>query len=203
MARPARAFRPVEEYLQPLFELGSAWCLGWRLQSAAARRRRDRLDHRRLSHPSAPRRLGWERGIQRNALGRSRGGFSTKLHAIVDAKARPLHIALTPGQWHETTAADELLSHARGRALIGDTGYDTDDLVAKVRRKGMKVVICNHPRRTIHRYRIDRALYRRRYLVEVFFHQLKRFRAVATRYEKTARNYLALVQLACAALWLN
>jgi transposase len=101
------------------------------------------------------------------------------------------------------TAADELLAHAQGRALIGDTGYDTDALIEKVRGKKMKVVICNHPRRTLHRHRVDRKLYRRRYLVEVFFHQLKRFRAIATRYEKTARNYLALVQLACVALWLN
>jgi transposase len=101
------------------------------------------------------------------------------------------------------TVADELLQHARGRALIGDTGYDSDDLAAKARRKGMKVVICNHPTRKHHRRRLDRRLYRQRYLVECFFHHLKRFRAIATRYEKTARNYLALVQLACVCLWLN
>jgi transposase len=101
------------------------------------------------------------------------------------------------------TVADELLTHAQGRAFIGDTGYDSDDLARKVRRRGMKVVVCCNPTRKRGRRRLDRRLYRRRYLVEVFFHHLKRFRAVATRYDKTARNYLAIVQVACAIRWLN
>ena len=98
-------------------------------------------------------------------------------------------------------AADELLAHARGRALIGDTGYDSNRFIKAVRAKGMKPVIHSKPERK-KKHRLARALYRRRYLVECFFHSLKRFRAIATRYEKTARNYLALVQLACASLWL-
>ena len=99
-------------------------------------------------------------------------------------------------------AADELLEHARGKALIGDTGYDSNRFIQAVRDKGMKPVIHSKPERTV-KPRLARKLYRRRYIVEVFFHNLKRFRAVATRYEKTARNYLALVQLACARLWLE
>jgi len=135
-------------------------------------------------------------------LGRSRGGFSTKLHVVVDTKARPIYIALTPGQRHEMIAAAELLAHARGRALIGDTGYDSNDFRAAVRERGMKPVINSKPERP-RKLPVVRALYRQRYLVEVFFHNLKRFRAIATRYEKTARNYLALAQVACAWLWLN
>jgi len=135
-------------------------------------------------------------------LGHSRGGFSTKLHAIVDTKSRPLHIALTAGQRHEIVAAEELLKHARGRALIGDTGYDSNAFMAAVKARGMKPVIPCRPERA-KKHGVNRRLYRRRYLVEVFFHNLKRFRAIATRYEKTARNYLALVQIACAWLWLN
>jgi transposase len=99
-------------------------------------------------------------------------------------------------------AADELLEHARGKALIGDTGYDSNRFLEAVRAKGMKPVIHSKPERNV-KHRLARKLYRRRYLVEVFFHNLKRFRAIATRYEKTARNYLALVQLACARLWLE
>jgi transposase len=107
-----------------------------------------------------------ERGlVERNALGRSRGGFSTKLHAVVDRQGRPLRVAVTPGQQHEATIAEQLIEHAQGNALMADTAYD--------------------------------------YRVEVFFHSLKRFRAIATRYDKTARNYLALVQLACTWLWLG
>jgi len=135
-------------------------------------------------------------------LGRSRGGFSTKLHAVVDTKARPIHVTITPGQRHELMAAEELLVHARGKALIGDTGYDSNRFVAAVRAKGMRPVIHSKPERH-KKHRLVRALYRQRYLVEVFFHKLKRFRAIATRYEKTARNYLALVQLGCAWLLLQ
>lgn len=100
------------------------------------------------------------------------------------------------------TAAEELLAHAHGKALIGDTGYDSNDFVLAVRKQGMKPVIHSKPERK-KKYRLDRTLYRQRYLVEVFFHRLKRFRAIATRYEKTSRNYLALVQLGCAWLWLS
>ena len=99
-------------------------------------------------------------------------------------------------------AADELLEHAQGRAFIGDTGYDLDDLARKIRRRGMKVVICCNPSRKRNRRRLDRKLYRRRYLVECLFHDLKRFRAVASRYDKTARNYLAMVEIASAWKWL-
>lgn len=99
-------------------------------------------------------------------------------------------------------AADELLAHARGKALIGDTGYDSNRFLQAVRDRGMRPVIHAKPERP-RKHRLVRRLYRQRYLVEVFFHSLKRFRAIATRYEKTARNYLALVQLACARLWLE
>jgi transposase len=70
-----------------------------------------------------------------------------------------------------------------------------------VRDKGMRPVIHSKPERK-KKHRLVRALYGKRYLVEIFFHSLKRFRAIATRYEKTARNFLALVQVACAWLWL-
>jgi transposase len=135
-------------------------------------------------------------------LGHSRGGLSTKLHAIVDTQARPLYVTLTPGQRHELIVAEELLAHAQGKALLADTGYDSNNFVKAVRGRGMKPVIHSKPERK-KKHRLDRTLYRQRYLVEVFFHRLKRFRAIATRYEKTARNYLALVQIGCACLWLS
>jgi transposase len=67
----------------------------------------------------------------------------------------------------------------------------------------MKPVICNNPTRKYNRRRLMRSVYGQRYLVEVFFHTLKRFRAIGTRYEKTATNFLALVHLACAWIWLS
>jgi len=101
------------------------------------------------------------------------------------------------------TKADELLEHAQGRALIGDTGYDSDVFARKIRRRAMKVVICSNPTRTKNRCRLDQKLYRHRYKVECSFHSLKRFRAVASRYDKTATNYLAMVEIACAWQWIN
>ena len=99
-------------------------------------------------------------------------------------------------------AAPELLDHARGNALIGDTGYDSNEFIKAVRDRAMRAVIHSKPERK-KKHRLIRALYRKRYLVEVFFHNIKRYRAIGTRYEKTARNYLALIQLVCARLWLE
>jgi transposase len=98
--------------------------------------------------------------------------------------------------------AEKLLDFAHGKAFIGDTGYDSNELRAEIRSRGMEAVIHSKPERK-RALPLDRKLYKRRYLVECFFHNLKRFRALATRYEKTATNYLALVQLACAWLWLK
>ncbi len=96
----------------------------------------------------------------------------------------------------------ELLDFARGDALIGDTGYDSNEFRDELRHRQLKAVIPSKPERK-RKKPMDSGLYRIRYLVEVFFHNLKRFRAIATRYEKTARNYLALVQVACSWLWLK
>lgn len=86
---------------------------------------------------------------------------------------------------------------------MGDAGYDSDAIVAAVRARGMKPVIAMNPTRKYHRRRKDTRLYRLRGEVECMFHRLKRFRAVASRYEKTATNYLAVVHVACMMLWLN
>jgi len=140
------------------------------------------------------------RDLPENALGRSRGGFLTKIHAIVDAKGRPVHVALTPGERHELIAAPELLDYA-GDAVIGDTGYDSNEFRAEVKARGIKAVISSKPERK-RAIAKDRKLYRKRYLVELFFHSLKRFRGIATRFDKTRASYLAIVHVACMCLWL-
>jgi transposase len=98
--------------------------------------------------------------------------------------------------------ADELLEHARGKALIADAGYDSNRFRQAVRDRKMTPVIGSKPERP-RKLPKSRELYAKRYLVECFFHNLKRFRAIATRFEKTARNFLALTQVACARLWLD
>jgi transposase len=99
--------------------------------------------------------------------------------------------------------AKELLEAARGKALIGDTGYDSNDFIEAVHAKGMKPVIHANPMRQWHLLELDRSRYRKRYLLEVSFHRLECFRAIATRYDKTARSYLGLVHIVCAFLCLD
>ncbi len=98
--------------------------------------------------------------------------------------------------------ADDLLVHAQGGVCIADSGYDSDQLREVIAFLGMKAVIPSHPTRAKKR-RPNKKLYALRYLVEIFFHGLKRFRRLATRYEKSARNYLALIHIACIRSWLN
>jgi transposase len=183
--------------------LGGTWCLGAGLQGAADRSRRRRFPYRWVRCSRTPRLGGRKRGVQCNALGRSRGGFSSKIHALTTTEGKPLHITLTGGQQHDSTEAEALIEHATGKALIADAGYDADRIIAAVRNRGMKPVIAMNPTRKYNRRRKNRALYRLRGNVERFFHDIKRFRAVASRYEKTATNFLAVVHIACIFVWIN
>jgi transposase len=110
-------------------------------------------------------------------------------------------VTLTPGQQHESTVAEELVARASAKACIADAGYDADRIIAAIRARGMRAVIAPGSGRRDKR-RCNRRLYAIRYRVECFFHRLKRCRRIATRYEKTARNYLALLHVACALMWL-
>lgn len=94
------------------------------------------------------------------------------------------------------------MEYARGKFFLGDAGYDSNELIDAVRSDGMEPVICPNKSRKRHKLKLNRRIYATRYLVEVFFHNIKRFRALATRFEKTARNFLALLHLACAMVWL-
>ena len=121
---------------------------------------------------------------------------------IVDAHGNPLALSLTAGQVHDITQAEALLALVEPDALLGDKGYDADAFVASLQARGIKVVIPPKSNRKTPRD-CDFALYRERNLVERFFNIIKHFRAIATRYEKTARNFLAGVHLVCAFVWLK
>ena len=136
-------------------------------------------------------------------MGRSRGGLSTKIHALVDALGNPLRFVLTPGQVHDLAGADALLPHMVADLLIADRAFDADSRVLEpLAAAGKSAVIPPRPNRVAPR-EFDRELYKRRHLIENFFCKLKQFRAIATRYDKTARNFLAAVHLAAATIWLN
>jgi transposase len=137
------------------------------------------------------------------AIGRSKGGLSTKIHAFVDALGNPLLFLLTPGQAHDLTGADALLPQMAAEVLIADKAYDADDRVLKpLASAGKYAVIPPRQNRTAPR-QFDEAFYQTRQLIENFFRKLKQFRAIATRYDKTARNFLAALHLAAATIWLN
>jgi len=96
---------------------------------------------------------------------------------------------------------ESMVAHAQGAAFIADMGYDAERIRVAVVARNMKPVIPSNPTRAVI-HECDKELYGIRYRVECFFHSLKRCRRIATRYEKTGRNYLALVHLACALLWM-
>ena len=136
------------------------------------------------------------------AIGRSRGGLTTKIHVLVDALGNPVDVMLTPGQAHDLACAEPLIDSADPEALIGDKAYDADPLINTLNRREITPVIPPKANRKTPRD-CDFALYCERNLVERFFNKLKHFRAIATRYDKLARNFLAGVQIACAMILLN
>jgi transposase len=137
------------------------------------------------------------------AIGRSRGGLSTKIHTLVDALGNPLGFFLTGGQAHDLDGADHLLPAMEADLLIADKAFDADGRVlAPLAAVGKRAVIPPKMRRRLPRD-FDRHLYKARHLIENFFAKLKQYRAIATRYDKTARNFLAGIHLVASAIWLN
>ena len=147
------------------------------------------------------RRRGRQRGDQNQAIGRSRGGRTTKIHAIADQEGRIAAILLTPGQAADVNGARTLLAAIPApEDLIADKAYDADDLRAFLIRQGTRPVISPMPNRcAIPPF--DVIAYRQRNLIERAFCRLKDWRAIATRYDKTARNFLAGICLAAAIIW--
>jgi transposase len=128
--------------------------------------------------------------------------LTTKIHLLVDALGNPVEVMLTPGQAHDLSCAEPLIDAADPQALIADKAYDADALIDALNQREIIPVIPPKANRKTPRD-CDFALYCERNLVERFFNKLKHFRAIATRYDKLARNFLAGVQLASAMILLN
>ncbi len=136
-------------------------------------------------------------------MGRSRGGLTTKIHALVDANGLPVTLKLSEGQAHDGRSANGMLDDiGAGQILLADPAYDSDALRAAMTERGAFANIKPMPGR-VHVPAFSAFLYRYRNLVERFFNKLKHFRAVATRYEKHDANYLALVKLASVRIWMR
>ena len=136
-------------------------------------------------------------------MGRSRGGLTSKIHAVVDAVGLPVRLGLTPGEAHDNRLCSVLLGELQPRTtLLADRGYDADWIREFASQKG---AWANIPPKRSRRGPIcfSPYLYRTRNLVERFFNKIKQCRRIATRYDKLATNYLAFVKLASIRLWLR
>jgi len=144
---------------------------------------------------------GKKEGGTDHCLGRSRGGLTTKIHVVVDAQGLPIRLGLTAGQAHDGQIADTLLDHLGPRTIVlADKAYDADRIRDLIQEQGATP---NIPPKSNRRWKpcFSKRLYRERNLIERFFSKLKHFRRIATRYDKLAANFLAMVQLASMRLW--
>ena len=144
---------------------------------------------------------GRKRGEQKQAVGRSRGGRNTKIHALADAKGRLIAILLTGGEAHDCPVAERLIGRVEpAERMLGDKAYDSNELRDELDRRGTKPVIPNRSNRK-RPFSFSKRLYKLRWRIESAFNRLKDFRRIATRYDRLARNYLASVCLAAALVW--
>ena len=135
-------------------------------------------------------------------LGRSKGGFSTKIHAKVDTLGNPLRFLVTAGQNSDFTKASELIKGATDSYIIGDRGYDSDEVRAQVyAQKCIPVIPGKSNRKVAIQY--DKHIYKERYVVECFFSKLKQFRRIFSRFDKSLRNFGAFLSFVGAILWLR
>ncbi len=142
-------------------------------------------------------------GLADQAIGKSRGGYTSKIHMGVDAQGLPVEFIITGGEVNDIKQAPELIAGLTGADyIIADKGYDSESFRQQIRDQNTLPVIPRKTNSTVGNDDMDWCLYKYRHLVEHVFARLKHFRAVATRYDKLMRNYQATVALACLFLWL-
>ena len=129
--------------------------------------------------------------------------MSTKINATADALGNPTSFCLTPGQACDLDGSDLLLPALEAPTILADKAYDAADRVLiPLHEAGKEIVIPPKKNRKDQRL-YDKELYKARHLIENFFCRLKQYRAIATRYDKTARNFLAAIYLVASVIWLN
>ncbi len=141
-------------------------------------------------------------GHTAQALGRSRGGFSCKIHACVDALGNPLRFILTGGQRNDITQASDLTAGYTCEWVMADTAYDSDAFLKEIWDRGAVPVIPPRSNRKEPR-EYDKHLYRERHLVECFFNKIKHYRRIFSRYDKLDRSYMGFLSFVGALIWLR
>lgn len=219
LARFARAVRQMDDCVQSISTLAETRSMetgvsGTANDGRSTRRSELGTPFRRWDDNSCPPtcRRGKKSTPEAEALGRSRGGFGTKLHVRAEGNGRLLTFALTPGQQHDITMAETLLEQgavlrkSTGRKrrypkrLVADKGYSSRKFRSYLRKHGIAVTI-PHKGNDRHKGAFDKDVYRTRNRVERLFARLKQFRRIATRYEKRGENFAAMVTIAGIFLW--
>jgi len=139
---------------------------------------------------------------EQEALGRSKGGFTSKIHAFVDALGNPLKFILTAGQRNDITQALSLTQELKDTILIADKGYDSNALIASLAANNCKAVIQPKKNRKEQR-EYDEYIYKERHLIECFFGKMKHFRRVFSRFDKSAEIFLSFLNFVGALIWLR
>ena len=136
------------------------------------------------------------------SLGRSRGGFSTKIHLATDALGNALRFILTGGERNDITQAEQLIENLAADYVIADKGYDSEAFILKLKEQNSEAII---PSRSNHKVQreIDKHLYKERHLIENQIGKLKHFRRVFSRFDKLAKNYLSFIYFASTIVWLR
>src|ERR1700692_943835 len=157
--------------------------------------------YRKPNRESPPLRGPRKRGADNQAIGKSRGGRTTKIHTVVDSDGRIIAFELTGGNRHDIRPAAGLIERLPpAKALVADAAYDSDAFRAFLTERGTTPVIKQNPtRKRLHPF--DKAAYKGRNIIERAFSHLKDWRRVATRYDKLARNFCATVIIASILLW--
>src|SRR5260364_133233 len=204
MDRRAARIWAAQDALQPLCPMGCQGDLDRPLPCSRQRRRSSRPGaDRQFCGQSSSLRFWWKRGESSQAIGRSRGGRTTKIHALTDRHCRPVAFLLTGGQVADCTAGAVLLRQmSSARILHGDKGYDSDAIRRQVEGMG---AMPNIPPRSNRLWKncFSPVLYRDRNAIERMFCRLKDFRRIATRYDRLAINFLAAVSIAATvSYWL-
>src|SRR4030081_256393 len=140
-----------------------------------------------------------KRGTQSQAIGKSKGGMTTKILALTDALGNLVRFVLLPGQRYDTVGIAPLIAGIEFGALIADKAFDSNDIVANLNERGAKIVISQHPRRTTP-LQIDTEMYKWRHLIENFFCKLKEFKRIAMRADKTDQSFQAMIHLVAAVI---
>ena len=177
--------------------LVSASCLAAHLREDGGRRPHSRRAfHRQQPRQSASLGERLKKGEFEEAIGRSRGGRTSKIYALADDRGRPIAFALTPGNVADVVMAVPLLGAvAKPKRLLADKAYDADSLRRWLKHRKIRAAIPSTAARRMP-YPLDRAAYKRRNVIERMFCKLKNWRRIATRYDRLARNYLSSLALA-------